>query len=329
MLGVLVLRKAERISSFFWAGAGISAAGAMVILAFRLVDQTTDWLGLVTLIGATLAYGLASVSLAVLLQFFLAQALGLTTTLQLMEISRPDNELLKQILRKAPGTYQHSLQVANLAEQAAELIEADAFLVRVGSLFHDAGKLVNPGYFIENQIPGAPNPHDKLTPLESSQVIVKHVTDGVVLAQQHKLPKRIQDFILEHHGTMLTRYQYGAALEAAGGDRELVDKEAFRYPGPKPQSVETALVLLADGVEARARAERPDDEEAIRALVEDTVGRRRDLGELDDTSLRMKDIKVITESFITTLKGVYHPRIQYPTIDLDSRPRDEVLDEMG
>jgi len=311
--GVLMIRNVQRILTFFWAGVGVSLSGIAVILAFRLIDPASDAIGIVTLIGAAGFNGIASATLTIFLQFFLAQALGFTTTLQLIDISRPDHPLLQFVLRNAPGTYQHSLQIANLAEQAAEAIDADALLTRVGALYHDAGKARMPYYFIENQVDGAHNPHDELPPLESAAIIIRHVTDGVELAAKYRMPRRIKDFILEHHGTMITRYQYHKAVEAAEGNAQLVDVEAFRYPGPKPQSRETALVMLADGVEARSRAERPENEEAILAMVKDVVNNRLNAGQLDETALTMKDINKAIASFVTTLRGIYHPRIQYPS----------------
>jgi hypothetical protein len=241
--------------------------------------------------------------------------LGLTTTIQLQELSRPDHPLLQFILRNAPGTYQHSLQIANLAEQAAEKIGANALLTRVGSLYHDAGKARQPIYFIENQVPGTVNPHNDLSPLESSQVIIRHVPDGLALAEKHRLPQRIRDFIAEHHGDLITQYQYGRAIEAANGDASKINKEEFRYPGPKPQSLETALVMMADGCEARTRAERPATREELQALVKDVIDQRLAAGQLDFTDLTMKDLATIQDSFVSTLRGIYHPRIKYPKIE--------------
>jgi putative nucleotidyltransferase with HDIG domain len=320
MFGVLVLRNIQRILTFFWAGVASFIAGTMVILAFRLADPTSDVVGIVSLIGAAGFNGLAAAGLTIILQFVLAQALGLTTTLQLLEISRPDHELLQFLLRNAPGTYQHSLQIANLAEQAADAIGADALLTRVGSLYHDVGKARHPHFFIENQAPGSHNPHEDLNPLESSGIIVRHVTDGIDLANKHRMPRRIKDFILEHHGNWITSYQYYQAVEAAGGDTMAVDRDAFRYPGPNPRSRETALVMLADGVEARARAERPETYEDMQSLVKDVTEKRMFQGLLDDTPLTMRDLHDITESFTTTLRGAYHPRIKYPKTDKPTRP---------
>ncbi len=252
LTGVLVLGNARRVWTFFRSGMATAGAGIAMLLAFRFPFTQMDGIALLQLAGAAVFTGLASSSIALLLQYFLAQMLGLTTALQLIEISRPDFPLLQFFLRHAPGTYQHSLQVANLAEQAAELVGADALLTRVGALFHDIGKSMNPMFFVENQAQGDLNTHEDLAPHESAAAIIAHVTDGVVLAHKYRLPRRIDDFILEHHGTMVTRYQYNQALEAAGGEASKVDVKQFRYPGPRPRSRETALLMIADGTEARA-----------------------------------------------------------------------------
>lgn len=318
LFGILLLRNAQRMIAYFWAGAAVSIAGAAVLLAYRLPLASTDLIGIATLLGASVLSGFAAATLAIVLQLLLAQFLGLTTTIQLLELARPDHPLLQFVLRNAPGTYQHSLQIANLAEQAAEAIGADALLTRVGSLYHDAGKARHPMYFIENQVPGTPNPHDELSPLESAKVILQHVPDGLELADKHKVPSRIKDFIAEHHGTMITRYQYGRALEEAGGDESKVDQEDYRYPGPRPRSQETALVMLADGCEARTRAERPETSEELSALIKSVFEHRLSRGQLDETRLTMQDLKTIQESFVSTLRGVYHPRLLYPQIEEQS-----------
>jgi len=315
LFGVLALGRARRMTAFFWAGGAIAVAGALVVIVYYLPKPTSDLVGVTTLIGAAIFNGLASASLAVVLQFFLAQILGMTTPMQLTELSRPDQPILQLILREAPGTYQHSLQVANLAEQAAERIGADALLTRVGALYHDMGKSENPVFFIENQVPGHPNPHDELDPLTSSAIIIRHVTDGLDLAKKYRLPRQISDFVREHHGTMITRYQFVKAVEAAGGDESLVDMEAFRYPGPRPQSRETAILMLADGCEARVRAERPTEEDVLQDIVKSVIDTRIAIGELDDTDLTLHDLSRIRESFVATLRGIYHPRVQYPKLE--------------
>lgn len=312
LIGVLVLGAARRVWTFFRAGIAIAISGVVVLVAFRIPFTPTDGAGLLELCGAAIFSGLASSSIALLSQYFLAQTLGLTTALQLIEISRPDSPLLQFFLRNAPGTYQHSLQVANLAEQGAELIGADALLTRVGAMFHDVGKAMNPMFFVENQPQGEINTHDDMDPAESAKTIIAHVTDGVALARQHRLPRRIDDFILEHHGTMITRYQYNQAVEAAGGDASNVDVEKFRYPGPRPRSRETALLMLADGAEARARAERPQDEETLRKVVMSTIESAQKQGQLDNTQLTLRDLGIIADSFVTILRGTHHPRVSYP-----------------
>ena len=312
LMGLFALGPARRFWGFLRAGIAISFTGAATLMAFRIPLITLDWVGIVQYFGVIAFAGFSSASIALLLQYILAQMLGLTTALQLLDISRPDFPLLQFFLRNAPGTYQHSLQVANLAEQAAEKIGADPLLTRVGALFHDIGKALNPNFFIENQVVGSLNTHQDANPEEVAATIIRHVTDGVQLAKKHRLPRRLHDFILEHHGTLITGFQYNQAMEAAGGDVTKVDIEKFRYPGPRPGSRETALLMLSDATEARARAERPADDDAIRALVGNVIQAVQKYNQLDDTLLTLRDLHLITESFVTTLRGTYHPRIQYP-----------------
>ncbi len=320
LFGVLAMGRARRLTAFFRAGAVVALCGIVIVLAYRLPQNDSDWLGVLTLGTSSLLNGIASGSLTVLLQFFLAQFLGMTTALQLMEISRPDHPLLQFILRNAPGTYQHSLQVANLAEQAAERIGADPLLTRVGALYHDAGKALNPIFFVENQPPGNLNPHDDLDPITSAQTIIQHVADGLELARQYRVPRRIQDFIAEHHGSMLARYQYVRAVQAAGGDEKLIDEAQFRYPGPRPKSRETAILMLADGCEARVRADHPKDADELRQLIKTVVSDRAASGQLDKTTLTLRDLDRIVDSFTATLRGIYHPRIQYPQLEPGAAP---------
>lgn len=311
---ILALGKAHRFGAFFWAAfvAGISGLGA--ISAYRLTEASgIDLLGWLQLGGASFLMGLLSASVALMLQYLLAEFLGLTTALRLVEISRSDAPLLQYFVRTAPGTYQHSLMVSNLAEQAAEKLGMDTLLVRVGALYHDIGKAANPSFFIENQMLDNLNPHDDLAPEEAAALVIRHVTDGVILARKHRLPQRIQDFMLEHHGTLLARYHYNKAVQAAGGDPAKVDESRFCYPGPRPRSRETALLMLADNVEARARSQRPQTEEALREVIQKALEHCQREGQLADTRFTLRDLTAITESFFVTLTGLYHPRISYPT----------------
>ncbi|MGV7976000.1 MAG: HD family phosphohydrolase [Anaerolineaceae bacterium] len=313
IVGMLTIGRARRISAFLAAGLLTGMAAMAVVVAFRLGDTYTDLLGLTSLMASALINGLAAGSLALLLQYVVSQILDVPTALQLLDVSRPDHPLLQYILRNAPGSYQHSLLVSNLAEQAAEAIGADRMLVRVGALFHDAGKANNPAFFIENQGKDKLDSHDNLDPATAAATIIQHVHDGVALAKKYRLPSRVIDFIREHHGTMLTLYQYSQAT-AAADDPESVNKALFTYPGPKPQSRETAILMLADGTEARSRSETPRSDDEIRALIRKTIDTYKNEGQLDATDLTLKDLSTIEESFFQTLQRSYHPRIQYPTL---------------
>lgn len=312
LMGLLILRRPQRLSAYVSVAGIISVSGAVILVAYRIIDPATDVNGLATLIAASIFYGVASAVLTILLEYALAPLLDLTTTLQLVELSRPDHPLLQRLLREIPGTYQHTLQVANLAEQAAERIQANSMLARVGALYHDIGKMKNPQFYIENQGPNKINTHDDMDPEESAGIIIDHVHYGLELAKKYRLPSRIREFIPEHHGTLITRYQYGKALERADGDESQIDKSKFRYPGPRPQSVETALVMLADGCEAYVRSQNPETDDDLRNLIKDMVDKRVALGQLNNTDLTLRDLKVIIDSFTTTLKGTYHARVEYP-----------------
>ena len=231
-----------------------------------------------------------------------------------MDLSRPGHPLLQELLIKAPGTYQHSLLVANLAEQAARVIKCDALLTRVGALYHDVGKSLDPSFFIENQPPGQMDTHEDMDPVISAATIIQHVIGGIKLAKKYRLPPEIQAFILEHHGTTITRYQYNQALVDAGGE-EFVERSMFQYPGPIPQSKETALLMLADGSEARMRSEAPETEASISAIIKDSINYYIQDGQLDNADLTLFDIQKVIVSFTRTFSNTYHHRIKYPGQD--------------
>ncbi len=310
-IAIFILGRGRRITIFFLSGLAIAISGSAVVISYRLLNSFLDASGIGTLIGAAIINGFASVSLTLIIQYLFALATGKTTALQLMDLARPDHPLLQELLINAPGTYQHSLQVSNLAEQAAKVINCDALLTRVGALYHDIGKLKNPLFFIENQPVTQINTHDQLDPVISSATIIKHVEDGLKLAQEYRLPPQIKAFIGEHHATSLTRYQYNQAVEKSGGE-EKVDSNLFRYPGPNPSSKETALLMLADGCEARIRAESPKNEEEIRSIVDKAIENYLNKGYLSHTDLTLKDLRLISASFIKTFKNSYHQRVKYP-----------------
>lgn len=310
-VGIFILGRGRRITTFFMAGVAIGLSGAAMVISYRLLNSYLDFTGVSTLIGAAFINGFGSVSLTLIIQFVLSQLTGKVTALQLMDLARPDHPLLQELLLNAPGSYQHSLQVSNLAEQAAKVINCDALLTRVGCLYHDVGKLKNPQFFIENQPVNQMDSHDKLDPVFTSRTIIKHVEDGMQLAQQYHLPPQVQAFIRDHHATTLTRYQYNSAVKKAGSE-DKVDASDFRYPGPNPTSKETALLMMADGCEARVRADSPKNEEEITQIVEGAIDNYLNRGYLSQTDLTLNDLRLIKMSFIKTLKNTYHQRIKYP-----------------
>ena len=303
----LRLHRIERLNSFLWAGVYAALTNAGVVLIFRLLEQDHDLVGTFTLLGTGVANGGLSASLTLAAFYVLGNLLGITTTFKLLELARPTHPLLQELLLKAPGSYHHSLMLSNLAEQAAEAIGADPLLTRVGAYYHDVGKIRRPYFFVENQGEGI-NVHERLDPKTSAQIVISHVKDGLELGQKYGLPQAILDFIPEHHGTTRQSYFYHQAQE--GGEE--VREEDFRYPGPRPHSRETAILMLADGVEAAIRAESPSTPEEIEKIVRQIIERRLSDGQLDNSDLTLRDLEKIKETFIKALEGVYHPRIKYP-----------------
>ncbi len=245
----------------------------------------------------------------------------ITTDVTLLELSDLNHPLLKKLSLEAPGTFHHSMVVGNLAESAAKAIGANPLLARVGSYYHDVGKMEKPEYFIENQM-DAVNRHNQLAPSMSALILTSHVKNGMELAEEYGIPKLIRNFIPEHHGTSLMKYFYNKAKENAG-DSE-VNEATFRYPGPKPQSKETGIVMLADSVEAATRSISNPTPTKIRAFVEDLVDQRFRDGELDECDLTLRDLKQIIDAFMPVLYGVFQHRIEYPDQDKkknDSKPK--------
>ncbi len=235
---------------------------------------------------------------------------GVLTNFSLLELSDFNHPLLKRMIMEAPGTYHHSLVVSNIAEAAADAIGANSLLTRVGSYYHDIGKMVKPEYFTENQIMGG-NKHDDLEPSISRLVILNHVKEGVELARRYKLNPLIQDFILQHHGTSLMYYFYQKALEESP-DAEAVKAEQYRYPGPKPQTRETAIVLLADSAEAATRSLKEPTPIKIEEMVRKVINNKFIDGQLDDCNLTLREIDRIARTFTRVLSAMYHGRVGYP-----------------
>jgi len=309
VVGALAARRIERLNAFFLAGFQVALAALAITLAFRLINQDYDWLGMANLGIWSVSNGLVSAILTMGTFSVVGSLFGLTTMLQLLELAHPSQPLLRRLLTDAPGTYHHSIIVGNLSERAAEQIGVDSLLVRVGAYYHDVGKLYRPYYFAENQFEGE-NIHDRLRPEASAAALVEHVTYGLELAKQYGLPVTVRNFIAQHHGTGLTSFFYRKAVKQAG--TEAVDESQFRYPGPRPQSKEVALVMLADVVEASVRAASNRSTQSLEHLVERAINERLLEGQLDECDLTLRDLDVIKRSYTRQLQGVYHPRIEYP-----------------
>ena len=237
------------------------------------------------------------------------------TEFGLAELGDYNQPLLKKLHETAPGTFEHSLRVSNLAESAAEAIGADPILARVGALYHDVGKIVRPLFFVENQTySGIENPHEKLTPRSSKMVITSHTKDGIALAKEYHIPVIIQDFIIQHHGDSLASYFYNQAVQQEG--IENVKEEQFRYTGPKPNTKETAILMIADAVESASRTLKDHSQEELDALINKIIRDRLDDNQLSDSPLTLKDIKIIAATLSRVLRSVFHKRIKYQqTID--------------
>jgi len=308
LIASLSLSKLEKLNAFLWAGVFVALANLTVILVFRLPKQDYGAVQLLTLAGFSFLNGGLSASLTLAGFYLLGALFDITTSLQLMELARPTHPLLRDLLLKAPGTYHHSILVSNMAEEAAGRIGADPLLARVGAYYHDVGKIVRPYFFVDNQVEGV-NVHERLDPRTSAQIVISHVKDGLELARKYRLPSKVRDFIPQHQGTVLATYFYHKAREIEGGE---VNQEDFRYPGPKPQTKETAIVMLADSCEAAVRGERPDSREGIEELVRRIIDGKVLDGQLDECDLTLHDLHEIRSAFVSILQAVFHPRIKYP-----------------
>lgn len=315
LVASVALQNRERLTSFLLSGMYVAVANVAVILIFALVTRDDDYENLIRLGLAAFGGGALTGLIALGSQFVLGKAAGITTALELIELSRPTHPLLQKVLREAPGTYHHSLIISNLAENAAQRIGADALLCRVGAYYHDVGKTQSPQFFVENQFDGV-NPHDSIDPRESTSILHQHVTEGEKLAHKYGVSRRIRDFILQHHGTTLPVYFYEKAQAQSPGT--IIDESEYRYPGPKPQTREAAIMMLADGVEATTRAERPANTMEIRAVIDRIIDMRIREGQLDEAAITLRDLDQIRTAFLQVLQGLYHTRIKYPTPRLQS-----------
>jgi putative nucleotidyltransferase with HDIG domain len=302
-----VTRISER-SDLMRAGVIVGVTTACVILASGPLTRNPE-ISRMWYLG--IANGVLSTVITTGFLPFFENIFRVTTPIKLLELSNPNQPLLRKLLLEAPGTYHHSIIVGNLAEAAAEAIGADSLLVRVAAYYHDVGKTKRPYFFVENQLM-QDNPHDKLAPTLSTLIITSHIKDGVDMASRNGLPESVIDIIREHHGTTLVPYFYHKATETA--KEESVDEKDFRYIGPKPQTTESAIVMLADSVEAAVRSLSRPTPGRIEGLVRKIVKERLGDGQFDECDLTLKDLDGVANAFVRVLTGIYHPRIEYPDV---------------
>jgi len=330
--GILAIRRGDRLQAFLQAGLAVLVTSALVVTTFTLLGEH-DMTGLIQLLGAVVLAAGGSAVAAVGSFAVLGNLFGILTVFQLLELANPSQPLLRRLLLETPGTYHHSLMVGNLAERAATAIDADPLITRVAAYYHDIGKLANPRAFIENQA-GGENIHDELEPPESAQILKQHVADGIDIAYRARLPKVLISFIPQHHGTTVMSYFFAKERETTAAPygglgtgegrkaADAVDVRRFRHAGPKPQSREAALIMLADSVEASVRSLEARDEAAIRAMVSRIVTERMDDGQFEECDLTLRDVERVKAAFVDQLLGMYHQRVAYPqnkVVELEAR----------
>lgn len=308
IIAIFIINRSYRRENIFMAAGAILLSSVIVYLAVNLIQfgnfSGVEWINFVWFgFNAMLFLGMYH------LLYVIEKIFGFVSNVTLLELCDTNQKPLLELARKAPGTFQHTLQVANLSEAAAKEIGANPLLARTGAMYHDIGKMNNPAYFIENT-GGNFNPHDQLNPEESARIIRKHVSDGVALAQKYRLPKVITDFIEDHHGDSLIYYFYSKEKELEGG--EVKDIDAFRYPGPRPVTKEVSICMMADAVEAASRSLKDNSKESIDSLVDKIIDNQIKEKELSHSLLSFNDISKIKEVFKSKLYNIHHTRIAYP-----------------
>ncbi|WP_369916797.1 HD family phosphohydrolase [Lysinibacillus sp. 2017] len=304
---IIFMRNLEKRSDYLQAVAVVTVVNLAFIAFYLLMAQSGyGFKEIAFYVAAAIISGLLSGALTMGLLPYFESAFGLLSVMRLIELSNPNHPLLKKILTETPGTYHHSIMVANLAEAACEAIDADGLLARVGCYYHDLGKTRRPLFFIENQM-GA-NPHDSLAPESSADIIIAHTTDGAELLRKHKMPQEIIDICLQHHGTSLLKFFLFKAKE----EGKQLDESVFRYPGPKPQTKEAAIISIADSVEAAVRSMKEPSTEKIQKLVQSIIQDRVQDDQFDECDISLKELKIIEDVLCETLNGTFHSRIEYP-----------------
>ena len=305
------MRSVERRSHILQAVGVISLVNMAFIAFYLLMTQSSyGFSEYMFYFIAAITSALLSGALTMGLLPFFESAFGLLSTLRLIELSNPNHPLLKKLLMETPGTYHHSVMVANLAEAACEAIGADGLLARVGCYYHDVGKTKRPSFFIENQMSGI-NPHDSMPPETSAEIILAHTTDGADMLKRYKMPQEIIDIALQHHGTSLLKFFLFKAKEKG----TVIDETIFRYSGPKPQTKEAAVISVADSVEAAVRSMKEPNAEKIHKLVRSIIDDRVKDNQFDECDISIKELKCIEQVLCETLNGIFHSRIEYPKAD--------------
>ena len=301
------LRELSKRSQIFLTAILVTLGSAMVYYALQLI-QSDDMSKLDHSIYIHFAINGFFLLFAYPLMLVIEKTFGFTSDVTLFELSNTNNELMRKMSEIAPGTFQHSITVGNLAAEVANRIDADSQLVRTGALYHDIGKIVNPVFFTENQ--AGVNPHDKISNLESARIIINHVSEGLQLAEKYNLPQIIKDFISTHHGTGLARYFY-INYKNEHPDEE-VDESLFQYPGPNPTTLEQAILMMCDGVEAASRSLQEYTEESISSLVDRIINQQVQAGFFTECPITFRDINLAKQVLTDRLRNIYHTRIQYP-----------------
>jgi len=308
LAAIIFLKNVKDRLSIVRSGIGMAVTNLSIVAVFVLLSiEKYMFMDLFFVSSYALVSALLSAVLTLGLLPFFETSLGILSDIKLLSLSSPNHPLLRKLLVEAPGTYHHSIMVANLSETACEAVGANGLLARVGAYYHDIGKTARPHYFIENQI-AIKNPHDIIDPNKSAKIIISHPYDGAKMLQKHRLPKEIIDIAKQHHGTTLLKYFYIKAKEADNTVKEL----DFRYPGPKPQTIETAIISICDSVEAAVRSLKEPTEEKIEEIVASIINDRLKDGQLDECPITIKQLRDIQTAVCETLKGIFHSRIQYP-----------------
>lgn len=310
ILGAISFRKMQQRNDIFYSSIWLMIISAIITFTTGVL-LSNNFKEIFIFSGLSAVGVIFSAILSIGVLPFLESSFDVVTTLKLLELSNPNNPLLKKLLMEAPGTYHHSMLVANLAEMAAEEVNANPVIARVGAYFHDVGKTKRPYFFGENQF-GKENPHDKITANLSTLIITSHVKDGVELAKEYNIPDVIKDIIEQHHGTTLVKYFYYKMKNSSENPDE-VNEEDFRYPGPIPSSKEAGIIMLADSTEAAVRSISEPTKGKIEEMVNNIIKDKLYSGQLDNCDLTLKDLETIRKCFLKALYGIYHQRIEYPS----------------